>query len=58
MVLVNSIDVGKVQERGDGGLLGALSSEEMGGGLGQHDADGEGALVLGQGFNNDGDCCL
>jgi len=58
MVPVNGVNVGKMQEGGNGGLLGALSSKKMGGRLGQHDADREGALVLGQGLNNDGDCWL
>lgn len=57
VVLVNSIDIGKVWQGRDGGLLGTLAAEEVGGRLGQDDADRDGALVLGQSFDNDGDCC-
>lgn len=54
-VMIDGVDVGQVQQRGDGGLLGALAGEEVGGRLGEDDADREGALVLGQGFDDDGD---
>jgi hypothetical protein len=55
-VPVHSIDVGQVQQRGDGGLLGALAAEEVGGRFGQDDADRERVLVLGQGLDDDRDC--
>jgi hypothetical protein len=54
-VPVDGLDVGQVQERIDGGLLGALAAEEVGGRLCQDDADREGARVLGQGGDDDGD---
>lgn len=56
MIPVDSIDVRQVQQRGDGGLFSALAGEEVGGRLGQHDADGERAFVLGEGLDNDGNC--
>lgn len=55
-VPVDGINIGQLQQRGDGGLLGALAAEEVGGRLGQHDADREDVLVLGQGLDDDGDC--
>lgn len=55
-VAVDGVDVGQVQQRLDGGLLGALAGKEVGGRLGQHDADGQGALVLCQRLDDDGDC--
>ncbi len=54
-VMVHGVDVGQVQQRGHGGLLLALAGEEVGGRLGEDDADGEGAFVLGQGLDDDGD---
>ena len=55
-VPVDGVDIGQVQQRRDGGLLGTLAGEEVGGGLGEDDADGEGVLVLGQRPDDDGDC--
>lgn len=54
VVPVDGVNVGQVQQRRDGGLFGALAAEEVGGRLGQHDTDGERALVLSQGGNDDG----
>lgn len=54
-VPVDGVDVGEVQQRRDGGLLGTLAGEKVGGRMGEDDADGECVLVLGQGLGDDGD---
>lgn len=54
-VVVDGLDVGHVQQRRHGGLLGALAIEELAGRAGEDDSDGELALVLGQGLDDLGD---
>jgi hypothetical protein len=55
-VPIHGVDAGQLQQRRDGGLLGALAAEEVGGRLGQDNADRERILVLGQGLDDDRDC--
>jgi len=54
-VVVHGLDVGHVQQRRHGGLLGALAIEELAGRAGEDDSDRELALVLGQGLDDLGD---
>ena len=54
-VVVHSLDVGQVQQRRHGGLLGALAIEELARRAGQDDADRELAVVLGEGLDDFGD---
>lgn len=58
LVLVDAVDMRKRRQRRDGGLLGGLAAEKVGGGLGEDDADGEVGVVA-EGGDDVGqlDCC-
>jgi hypothetical protein len=55
-IIIDSINIGQMKQRRNSRLLVALAAQKLAGRAGQDDANGQRALVFGQGLDDFGDC--